>query len=196
MPPHSRRFRHRTGRAIWLPLAVLAGMAYPLLVYLGLPFLPPSLIVLTALGLLALRLLVARRSAGSDRWLRPLLIAAVVLIAWAAIDLRTAIRAYPVLLSLAAASVFGASLLSPPTVVERLARLSEPDLPPDGVAYARTVTQVWTVFLLGNAAVAAALGLWGSLAQWTLWTGLISYLLMGSLFVGEFAVRRLIRRRT
>lgn len=182
-------------RAVWLPLAVLGAMAYPLLVYLGLPFLPPSLLVAFALGLLGLRLLTARHGAGGRQFLWPLVVAALALLALATFDSRAAVKAYPVLLSLSAAFVFGASLISPPTVVERLARLREPDLPPEGVAYTRTVTQVWTVFLAGNAAVSAAVSLWGSLEQWTLWNGLVSYLLMGSLFVGELIVRRFIRRR-
>ena len=168
-------------------------MAYPLLVYLGLPFLPPSILVIVALSLLALRLLAAR-GVVHDRWLRPLLVAAVILVALAVIDSRAAVKAYPVLLSLAAACVFGASLIWPPTVVERLARLTEPDLSPEGVTYTRTVTHIWAVFLCGNAAVAAAIGLWGSLAQWTLWNGLVSYLLMGTLFIGEMLVRRFLRR--
>jgi uncharacterized membrane protein len=191
MHPHNRN----VPRKVWLTLAVLGGMAYPLIVYFGLPFLSPSLLIGAALGLLALRLLVTRRSVGSDYWHRPLLIAGGVLIVLAAIDSRMAVKAYPVLISLAAAAVFGASLLSPPTVIERLARLSEPNLSPEGVAYTRTVTQVWTIFLLSNAAIAAAVGLWGSIEQWTLWNGFISYLLMGSLFIGEFAVRRFVRRQ-
>ena len=51
-----------------------------------------------------------------------------------------AARAYPVAISLAMAAIFAASLRHPPTIVERIARLSEPDLPPEGVAYTRQVT--------------------------------------------------------
>ncbi len=46
------------------------------------------------------------------------------------------------------------------------------------------------------AAVAAALALWAPLAWWTLYTGLIAYLLMGLLFAGEWLVRQRIRSRT
>lgn len=170
-------------------------MAYPLLVYLGLPFLPAPLIVSVALCLLALRAIAARRGALGDRWLRPLIAAATALLVLAMIDPQTAAKAYPVILSLAVAFVFGASLIWPPTVIESLARLTEPELSPEGVAYTRIVTRIWTVFLCGNATVAAAVGLWGSTAQWALWNGLISYLLMGSLFIGELIVRRFLRSR-
>ncbi len=92
------------------------------------------------------------------------------------------------------AAVFGLSLLFPPTIVERIARITEPNLPPGGVVYTRRVTAIWAVFLLFNAVVSAATALWGTLAQWTLWNGLISYLLMGTLFAGELIVRRAVRR--
>jgi uncharacterized membrane protein len=170
-------------------------MTYPILVYVGLPFLSPSLIVAVALCLLALRAIAARRGAFGDRWLRPLMAAAIALLALAVIDPEAAAKAYPVVVSLAVAFVFGASLIWPPTIIESLARLTEPDLSPAGVAYTRIVTRIWTVFLCGNAAVAAAIGVWGSTAQWALWNGLVSYLLMGSLFIGEFIVRRFFRSR-
>jgi uncharacterized membrane protein len=88
--------------------------------------------------------------------------------------------------------VFAVSLRYPPTIVERIARLREPDLPPAGVAYTRQVTRVWVGFLLANAAVSFWTARWGSLDQWALWNGLLSYLAMGALFGGEYLVRRMV----
>jgi len=176
-----------------------AGAVYPFLVYLGLAdsgmsSLRPSWFVIFALILIGLRLLVMRRAVGRG-WLIGSAAAALALVALLALDPDLAVKAYPVMISLAAAGIFGSSLLWPPTVVERIARLREPDLPSQAVAYTRGVTRIWFWFLLSNAAIAAALGLWGSLAQWTLWTGLISYLLMGTLFLGELTWRQYIRSR-
>jgi uncharacterized membrane protein len=95
---------------------------------------------------------------------------------------------------LALATIFGASLRFPPTVIERIARLTEPDLPPEGVVYTRKVTAVWVGFLLVNAAISLWTVLWGSLEQWALWNGLLSYLAMGILFTAEYLVRRVVRR--
>ena len=187
MRPHNRK--------IWFIVLALGGMAYPALVYVGLPFLPSPLFVVIALALIALRLATVRHNDKNGPWVWPLLIAAVTLIAIAAFDSAIAVKAYPVILSLTVACVFGISLLSPPTVVERLARLTDPDLSPEGVTYTRTVTQVWTVFLVGNAVISAAVGLWGSIELWTLWNGRLSYLFMGMLFLGEFAVRRFVRKQ-
>ena len=89
--------------------------------------------------------------------------------------------------------LFGLSLWKGPTVVERLARLQEPNLDAHGVAYTRRVTQVWCGFFVLNGSLALATALWGSNATWALYNGLISYGLMGLLMSGEWLVRRRVR---
>jgi uncharacterized membrane protein len=59
----------------------------------------------------------------------------------------------------------------------------------------RRVTVVWFVFLLGNATVSAATAVHGDMALWTLYNGLVAYLLMGLLFAVEFLVRRRVQGR-
>jgi len=184
----------RRDRNLGLLAVAAGGVAYPFLVYSGMSFLRPSLLVVIALTLIGLRLL-AMRGAGRRPWMIGLVAATTVLVMLLALNPDLAVKAYPVVISLAVAGIFGSSLIWPPSIVERIARRREPDLPPEAIAYTRGVTQVWFGFLLANAAIAAALGLWGSLQQWTLWTGLISYLLMGTLFLGELAWRHLIRSR-
>ena len=109
-------------------------------------------------------------------------------------DAAVLLRWYPVLLSLFLLAVFGLSLLRGQPLIERLARLREPELPPRAVRYTRRVTQVWCLFFLGNALTAAGLALWAPLAWWTLYTGVIAYGLMGLLFAGEWLVRQRVRR--
>jgi uncharacterized membrane protein len=46
---------------------------------------------------------------------------------------------------------------------------------------------------MANGLMAAALTLWAPLTWWALYTGLISYGLMGLLFAGEWLVRRRVR---
>lgn len=99
------------------------------------------------------------------------------------------LRFYPVLMSLTFFLVFFASLKYPPSVVERIARLQHPDLPLKGVRYTYKVTQIWCVFFLINSLIATATALWSSLAWWSLYNGLISYLLMGLLMTVEYLVR-------
>jgi uncharacterized membrane protein len=106
-----------------------------------------------------------------------------------------AVRYYPVLVNAVLLAVFAASLMRPPSVVERIARLREPDLPPAGVAYTRRVTIAWTVFFALNGSAALYTAAFASLETWALYNGLIAYVLIGALFAGELAIRSLVRAR-
>jgi uncharacterized membrane protein len=90
-------------------------------------------------------------------------------------------------------AVFVASLVHPPSAIERVARLQDPDLPEYAVAYTRRVTQVWCGFFLGNGLVALYTAIHSPLEIWTLYNGLIAYLLMGIVFAAEYAVRLRVR---
>lgn len=101
---------------------------------------------------------------------------------------------YPVLLNGLLLALFGLSLKFGPPLIERLARLTEPQLPEVAIRYTRLVTAVWAWFFLANGLVVVALNFWAPLSWWTLYTGLIAYGLMGLLFAGEWLVRQRVRR--
>jgi len=169
---------------------VLAGLAYPFAVYFGLESLSPRVFALL-LGVLWLaRLLVGEQRPGK-RWMALAALAFCLLLGLAGEP--ALLRWYPVLISLFGLALFGLSLKFGPPLVERLARLREPELPEHAVRYTRQVTQVWSLFFLANALVAAALTLWAPLSWWTLYNGLISYALMGLLFGGEWLLRQRVR---
>ncbi|HEX9449737.1 MAG TPA: hypothetical protein VF920_17245, partial [Dongiaceae bacterium] len=166
-------------------------MAYPFAVYFARDRVSARDFVLAALMLVVFRVLTAR-SAMARAWRLPLLVMALVLLVSTFLDAEIAAKAYPTLMSLAAALVFWWSLRHPPSLIEGFARLHHVDLPPTAVSYCRNVTTIWAFWLAGNAAISASLAVWGSLGAWTLWTGLVSYVIMGALFVGEIAFRYLI----
>jgi len=168
-----------------------AALAYPLLVYAGLGLLPAGALGAALLALLALRL--ALTPAGP--FAAALAIGAAGLGALLLVAPAAAPLAWPVLLSAALAAVFAWSLRHPPSAIEVVARMTEPDLPPAGVAYTRKVTAVWLGFFIINGAIAAWTAMFASLETWTLYNGLISYLLIGLLFAIEWGVRRRLRRR-
>ena len=103
-------------------------------------------------------------------------------------------RLYPIVVSGLFLFQFSRSLAFPPTVVERIARISDKDFSDDAIPYARKVTIVWCVFFVFNIAVSAGT----AFAPWEIWVlynGLISYVLMGFLFAGEWLVRKRIKKK-
>jgi uncharacterized membrane protein len=96
---------------------------------------------------------------------------------------------YPVLVNLMFLLLFALSLTQEQSLIERLARRLEPELPASGVRYTRKVTVAWCLFFVVNGAIS----LWSIGAGekiWALYNGLIAYLLMGLMFVGEWLIRR------
>lgn len=170
----------------------LATLAYPFAVYFGFGRVAP---VWLALGLVALALV--RAWAGRDAtWLFAGLGAGLLALASLLGDSWLPLKLYPALVNTCLLMVFGASLLRPPTVIERLARLSEPLLPNAALPYVRKVTWLWCLFFVFNGGVALATALWASDRVWLLYNGLLAYLLMGALFAAEWLVRRRVRARS
>lgn len=171
-------------------LFTVLAIGYPVLVYFTLERLSPIVLALFLAGIALARLLLGRHKGD------PLLVAAGVVAmmaaaAWTLLSRSSeGLRFYPVLMNLSVLTLFAWSLGQPQSIVERLARLARPDLPAAGVAYARRVTLVWCAFFLCNGAVAAWTAVATSWATWTLYNGLIAYVLMGLLFAGEYTVRR------
>jgi uncharacterized membrane protein len=174
-------------RPIFNILLGLIFVSYPFAVYFGIRYFEPWTIAAALIGLLTLRQAMGSGKGQGGRlvWLAGLLFCAVA--AWRN-DIIT-LRFYPVVINGAMLSLFAWSLFHPPTAVERLARLRQPELPPSGIAYTRRVTQVWCGFFVLNGTMALATALWGSFEVWSLYNGLIAYLLMGALFGGEYWVR-------
>ncbi|MFV5490573.1 septation protein IspZ [Acinetobacter sp. ASP199] len=100
------------------------------------------------------------------------------------------LKLYPVLMSVGSCVIFATTLLRPPSMIERFARLAEPDLPPEGVAWTRQVTKVWCGFFIINALIALYTVYAASMQIWVLYNGFISYMLMGILLLGEYLLRK------
>ena len=174
-------------RIIINSLIGLMTMLYPLAVYFGTQYLEPWKIAVVLIVLLGIRLLA---SYSVKHWSSPLLLVGIAYCTFAiwSNELLT-LRFYPVIVNAAMLSIFSASLLSPQSLIERLARIQHPDLPPEGVIYTRRVTQLWCAFFIVNGGIALTTALWSSFEVWSLYNGLIAYVLMGILLAGEYIVR-------
>jgi len=172
-----------------IAVVALLTLAYPLAMYWGLGHFEPRWLALLLVALALLRAAARREPVWIAAAAGALLLAAVSMAGNAALPLKL----YPVLVSAALLAVFGISLWRPPSVIERLARLREPALPPAAVAYTRKVTLLWCGFFIVNGSIALVTALWASDALWALYTGLLSYIAMGTLFAGEWLVRQRVR---
>jgi uncharacterized membrane protein len=79
--------------------------------------------------------------------------------------------------------------LSGTPLVEHFARMIKPTLSPAEIAHCRAFTRVWGLYLLVLAAVGLAFTRFGSLAAWTVYTGVVSYALIALLYAIEFLSR-------
>ena len=175
--------------------AVLNGLllaAYPVAVYVGLTrFSARGLGLVLAVLLLPGLVSKVRRARREDLLVAlrlPLSILSLLALAALFNDARF-VFALPVLINLVLLAQFASSLRGTP-LVERFARMQQPDLGAAQVAYCRTVTKVWCGFFVLNALTSAALALWAPLSWWTLYNGLLAYGLMGVLGASEYVVRK------
>lgn len=175
----------RIGAAVFVALSV----AYPLVVYWAMGRFEPRWLAVLLLALAVLRAVATRQAV----WLMAAAGAALLAALATAFNQALPLKLYPVLVNVVMLAVFATSLAFPPSAVERIARLTEPDLPPAGVAYTRRVTQVWCGFFVFNGLLALATALWASNRVWAFYNGLIAYVLIGALFGGEWLVRRRVR---
>ncbi|MDO5090518.1 MAG: hypothetical protein Q4D61_03130 [Cardiobacteriaceae bacterium] len=172
-------------------LLILASIAYPLLWYLGrergiFPWLAAAMCLLWA----------ARAIIQQDRAQKT--VSALIALFFALLLASNSTRSmywYPVLVNALMFILFFASLFARQTLIERLARLTDPELPPEAIAYTRKVTQVWCAFFIVNGSIAAWLAALASHRAWALYTGIIAYGLMGVLFAGEYLLRRRLKKR-
>ena len=175
---------------------VVLGICYPFVVYAALGHVPAGAFVVLATLLILGRLIAFRGDRMARLLLPPLLITVVATLLLAVLTPEFSVKAYPVLMSLCFASAFGFSLLHPPSLAEIFARRTQPEMTDEAVRYTRKVSAVWFGFLLINAGLSLATALHGDLALWTLYNGIISYILMGLLFAGELLVRQRVMARS
>lgn len=175
-------------------------LVYPIAVYLANGYLTPSQLLAGLLLLLAGRVLVIVWINATHRIRNALLAGMLLLAAILVLLLLPAfsiawLRFYPVLFNLAAFGLFFGSLFTRMPLAERMARLVHPELPPQGVAYTRYVTWVWSGVMLFNTLVSLYTSFATSFRFWSLYNGVLIYVLFGGVFLSEYLVRTWLRRK-
>lgn len=179
-------------------LIPILAIAYPVAVYFALQYVEAKFIALGLIALVLLRALFSRSLLAKNNLQITIVVAFIgVLLGGISFFSNSSIgiKLYPALTSLAFLAVFSISLLQPTNIIERIARIKEPNLSPRGVSYTLSVTKIWCVFFIVNAIASLYTTFYGSMESWTLYNGLISYLLMGFIFSAEFIYRTFIHKR-
>ena len=176
---------------------VIFLLLYPILIYFGLNYFSPSQLGIFFLILFAIRSVFARTRSTSARW--QLIFTVTIGGTLAALtwiyNSKEFLLWYPVGLNITFLIIFASSLLFPPSIIERIARTFHKDFPESAIAYTRNVTIVWTIFFAINIFVSGWTVLNGDMEIWTLYNGLISYIIVGILLGAEFVVRKIIKQQ-
>ena len=106
----------------------------------------------------------------------------------------SAVKLYPVMMNLLFFSIFFVSCFTKETVIQKIAKKIEGSLNEQLKIYTRNITYIWVIFLFFNLLI-SIYSLFSSDNFWMIYNGCISYLLMGTLFVVEYIIRLLFKRK-
>jgi uncharacterized membrane protein len=168
-------------------------LLYPLIVLVGLTYLSvrwTALLLLMLLGRRVVALVLTTRATSVPVIIQVVSTAAILGLA-AATGSEMYLRFTPFLISLVFIAQFVISLREGSTpIIERFARLKRPDLPPDHVAYCRTLTKVWLIVFVGNSTLVLSAAFVEAKLTWALLVGPVSYFYLGSFITAEFLFRK------
>lgn len=167
-------------------------LGYPVVIFLGLQFVEPRYLAMILGTVLLLRW---RNSLPAllKQFSRLQKILVLTLLAWiiatSISNDEELLRIYPAIISISMLILFAMSLKYPPSMIETIARLKDPQLPAAAIGYTRKVTWVWCLFFAINGTIAIYSALYSSRGFWVLYNGVIAYILMGLLLAGEWLWR-------
>ena len=104
------------------------------------------------------------------------------------------IKYYPPVMNTFIFLIFFSSLFMKETVIQKIARISEGELKPKVASYTKNLTYIWCVFLLFNL-IMSIITIFMSDRVWMLYNGCISYILIRLLFIIEYPIRIMYRRK-
>ncbi len=179
-------------------LTILCAL-YPLIMYIGFKDIPLHYMALGLGVILVIRFCLANKTLNiKKRQTQILLILLAVMVSFLCLQYNDEmmIKIYPVIINYLFFMLFFYSLYHPPSLITRLAqRTTKEPLPEAAVIYTKKVTLVWSLFFIVNGSIALWTVLFEPLAIWQFYNGFVSYILMGTLFLGEYITRFFVKRR-
>ena len=174
-------------------ITIILFLCYPLLVHLAVVCEEPILLAAAIVALATGILLVKLKALSLSAWLLWLGICLTAIILNIFDIALYALYMPPIILPLLLCYVFGSTLLPGRTpLVTDIGQKARGPLGDKMNRYTLRVTQLWCLFFLLSALFSCCLAVFASDQFWSLYTNVISYLLTGVLFVGEFIYRQII----
>ncbi len=164
---------------------------YPLLVLVGMTYLGirlTAVILLLFVGRRIIALLLANK-AETRVVLYQAAAMGVIMGAAALSESPIALRAAPFFISLTFIFTFAISLRTTP-LIERFARMTDPELSEEEVQYCRNLTKVWVAVLSCNSMLVFGAAFVEDHVLWSILVGPVSYSVLGSVFVFEYPYRK------
>lgn len=188
---------------------MLLVACYPLVVFLGLRAFSLQQIALVLLAIFVVRLSLSayetkQSQSNSNQQDKDVvrisqqlgMVGGLCIVGWVLLaDDEFVLKLYPALINLLMFCAFAWTLVNPPPAIERIARRFEPNLSETGIHHTRQFTLIWCVFFVANGAIAFYTAAFASLDVWTIYNGLVSYLLIATMFAIEFVIRLFRKRR-
>lgn len=170
----------------------LLTLSWPFIIWFGVITQHMHWITPVLLGLMIIRLVGVLPSAGPMRGVIKTgsLLAILLCLLSLVFDRHEWLMWYPVAINTLMLIFFGSSLFIGVPIIEQLARLKRPQLPASAVRYTKGVTQIWCLFFVFNGVVSMTTVLLNNMTLWGIWNGLLSYLCIGSLIIGEWIFRQ------
>jgi len=166
---------------------------YPLLVFFGLRILPPGVVGLILAVLLMMRFGIIGRTERSTA-LPGFIVLFLYAVASALLGSTQMLLYYPVLVNVLLLVLFAGSLRTEEPLLNRVVRARGIPVGEHASRYLTRLTSVWAGFFLVNGLIAA----WTtttSIETWTIYNGVISYLLVAVLASGEWIYRGYYKKR-
>ena len=175
-------------------LVIVVAIVYPFIVYFGTTYVSPSVMAACLAVIVLLKVLVDDMHVGL-KWLALVAVVAAVALHWWMRGSVNSLMFWPVLVNSALFLVFGLSLFWKQSLIEIIARKRNMDVGSHNLRYLRVLTGVWAGFFVLSVIVSGFTVVNGNMDLWLLYNGLLSYLLMGVLIVGELIVRYFYKKR-
>lgn len=181
-------------QALLIAIIAIATLVYPFIVFTSIERIGPTTLSLVLFFLLLIRVIARRRFNDPEQYVQLILVGSLCLMAaWQKSEVL--LRFYPVAMNLAFSSFFLYSLTKEITLIEKFSQYFVKEPEPHQKLYMRGLTKAWALLLLFNAAAAAYTACCSSLEVWTLYNGVISYLIFGVFSLAELVNRYFYKKR-